>query len=266
MAVLCANATVAALPQLQAFSSWVLYGEPTSPASGGAPQGLGVTTAVAAEGTCPALDLQSALGPVPGAPGVADGGISSAAVPQAISPVFTMWLTLVMMFAANCLADYLGLAAVQAALDAQLLSGAAGGRMLTAGLYLACIRHVVFAAALPALPALLSGPLRVAPLRWRPLLQWRCGVRGLRPGTRCGAGAPTTHTSCGPGVQGRFRQYACLRTPACSVPCVPAAARLPPLEAAALVTIFVGERVQQGHAPIARASYYAAALPCHAKL
>ena len=127
----------------QAFSSWVLYGEPLRNAST-APAGV-TPTAAAASATCAAADLQAALGAGSAGAGAAAtvGGAAAAAAggaaPAAISPVFTLWLTLLMMIAANCLGDYLGSAAVRAAQHAaaQELSGgqAVGwaGRQAAAG-------------------------------------------------------------------------------------------------------------------------------------
>lgn len=48
-----------------------------------------------------------------------------------VSPIFTLWLTLLLMYAANCLADYSAAATLNAAYTADLRRGAAAaGRRL----------------------------------------------------------------------------------------------------------------------------------------
>ena len=48
-----------------------------------------------------------------------------------VSPIFTMWLTLLLMYAANCLADYSAAATLNAAYTADLRRGGwgAGGQL-----------------------------------------------------------------------------------------------------------------------------------------
>lgn len=111
--------------QHPAFKSWVLYGEPAGgagapPAGGGSDSSGGDNaTCLADSGTCPAVG--PLLGNASGGGG--SGGSSSGVVGQAISPVFTLWLTLVMMFGVNCLADYSAASAIRAAYEAQMRSG-----------------------------------------------------------------------------------------------------------------------------------------------
>lgn len=103
-----------------AFSSWVLYGEPTGAAS-------------SSNSTCPAASNGGEFGAdwsnssgtcAPQRAALIESLAVSASASQAISPVFTMWLTLIMMFGANCLADYQATAIVRSAHSAHLHNGA----------------------------------------------------------------------------------------------------------------------------------------------
>ena len=92
-----------------AFSQWVLYGEPAAGST---------SSTSAADG---------------------DGGYArpGGAAP-AISPVFTLWLTLMAMFAMNAVADYWAAATLRSALAAQLRRGARRGGV---GPWLAGVRR-----------------------------------------------------------------------------------------------------------------------------
>ncbi|GAB4822190.1 hypothetical protein N2152v2_009236 [Parachlorella kessleri] len=106
--------------QHPAFSSWVLYGES---GSAGAVEAVG---AVGSNATCPAESLGRA-NLSSGEGGFCLEGLGASQPEYAghiISPVFTMWLTLVMMFGVNCLVEHHVASVIQAAQCSGHLLGA----------------------------------------------------------------------------------------------------------------------------------------------
>jgi hypothetical protein len=89
------------------FQPWVIYGEVPANAS---------TSSLLPDALSPAA---------PAAPPLSAGLALGQGSPQAISPVFTLWLTLLAMFAANCAADYVAAVTLRAAFTSELRRGAA---------------------------------------------------------------------------------------------------------------------------------------------